>query len=100
MNTTIISGGIFLITYALIVAERIPRTISALLGGVTMIVKIPLRNAMTNLHGSYECRLLLQADSEPPISSDNIQNTIELDPAVPSSQQVFVVQGDIHRTPY
>ena len=38
MNTTLIAGGIFLITYALIVAERIPRTISALLGGVTMIL--------------------------------------------------------------
>ena len=38
MNTTLIAGGVFLITYALIVSERIPRTVSALLGGVTMIL--------------------------------------------------------------
>jgi Na+/H+ antiporter NhaD/arsenite permease-like protein len=38
LNTTLIAGGVFLITYALIVAERIPRTVSALLGGVTMIL--------------------------------------------------------------
>jgi Na+/H+ antiporter NhaD/arsenite permease-like protein len=38
LNITLIAGGIFLITYAFIVAERIPRTISALLGGVAMIL--------------------------------------------------------------
>jgi Na+/H+ antiporter NhaD/arsenite permease-like protein len=38
MNITLIAGGIFLVTYALIVAERIPRTISALLGGLAMIL--------------------------------------------------------------
>jgi Na+/H+ antiporter NhaD/arsenite permease-like protein len=38
MNPTWMAGGIFLITYALIVSERVHRTISALLGGVTMIL--------------------------------------------------------------
>lgn len=38
MNPTLLTGGIFLITYALIVSERVHRTVSALLGGVTMIV--------------------------------------------------------------
>jgi Na+/H+ antiporter NhaD/arsenite permease-like protein len=38
LNTTLIAGGVFLITYALIVSERIPRSVSALLGGVTMIL--------------------------------------------------------------
>ncbi|MCH7588079.1 MAG: ArsB/NhaD family transporter [Chloroflexi bacterium] len=38
MNPTLLAGGIFLITYALIVSERVHRTVSALLGGVTMIV--------------------------------------------------------------
>jgi Na+/H+ antiporter NhaD/arsenite permease-like protein len=37
MNPAWIAGGIFLITYALIVSERVHRTISALLGGVAMI---------------------------------------------------------------
>jgi Na+/H+ antiporter NhaD/arsenite permease-like protein len=37
MNESLIAGGIFLITYALIVSERIPRTIAALLGGLAMI---------------------------------------------------------------
>jgi Na+/H+ antiporter NhaD/arsenite permease-like protein len=38
MNTVWLAGGIFLITYALIVSERVHRTISALLGGVAMIL--------------------------------------------------------------
>lgn len=38
MNTVWLAGGIFLITYALIVSERVHRTISALLGGVAMII--------------------------------------------------------------
>ena len=38
MNPTWLAGGIFLITYALIVTERIHRTIAALLGGVTIIL--------------------------------------------------------------
>ena len=38
MNTVWIAGGIFLFTYALIVSERVHRTISALLGGVAMIL--------------------------------------------------------------
>ena len=37
MNTVWLAGGIFLLTYALIVSERVHRTISALLGGVAMI---------------------------------------------------------------
>ncbi len=38
MNTTWVAAGIFLITYGLIVSERINRTIAALLGGVAMIL--------------------------------------------------------------
>ncbi|MDZ7843391.1 MAG: ArsB/NhaD family transporter [Anaerolineales bacterium] len=38
MNTVWIAGGIFLLTYALIVSERVHRTISALMGGVAMIL--------------------------------------------------------------
>ena len=38
MNYTLIGGGIFLVVYTLIVSERIHRTISALLGGVIMIL--------------------------------------------------------------
>jgi Na+/H+ antiporter NhaD/arsenite permease-like protein len=38
MNPVWLAGGIFLITYALIVTERIHRTIAALLGGVAMIL--------------------------------------------------------------
>jgi len=38
MNPTFLAGGIFLITYALIVTERIHRTLAALLGGVTIII--------------------------------------------------------------
>lgn len=38
MNSVWLAGGIFLITYALIVSERIHRTVSALLGGVAMIL--------------------------------------------------------------
>ncbi len=38
MNSVWLAGGIFLITYALIVTERVHRTVSALLGGVAMIL--------------------------------------------------------------
>jgi len=38
MNSIWLAGSIFLLTYALIVSERIHRTISALLGGVAMIL--------------------------------------------------------------
>ena len=38
MNPTWFAGGIFLITYALIVSDRIHRTIAALLGGLTIIL--------------------------------------------------------------
>lgn len=38
MNPVWLAGGIFLITYALIVTERIHRTIAALLGGVAIIL--------------------------------------------------------------
>ena len=38
MNTVWLTGGIFLLTYALIVSERVHRTTSALLGGVAMIL--------------------------------------------------------------
>ena len=38
MNPVWLAGGIFLITYALIVTERVHRTVSALLGGVAMIL--------------------------------------------------------------
>ncbi|MGD9316577.1 MAG: ArsB/NhaD family transporter [Anaerolineae bacterium] len=38
MNSVWLAGGIFLITYALIVTERVDRTVSALLGGVAMIL--------------------------------------------------------------
>jgi len=38
MNPTWLAGGVFLITYALIVTERVHRTVSALLGGMVMIL--------------------------------------------------------------
>ncbi|MGD8904781.1 MAG: ArsB/NhaD family transporter, partial [Anaerolineae bacterium] len=38
MNPVFLAGGIFLITYALIVTERVHRTVSALLGGLAMIL--------------------------------------------------------------
>ena len=38
MNSVWLAGGIFLITYALIVTERVHRTVSALLGGVAVIL--------------------------------------------------------------
>ena len=38
MNPVWLAGGIFLITYALIVTERVHRTVSALLGGVAMVL--------------------------------------------------------------
>jgi len=38
VNSVWLAGGIFLITYALIVTERVHRTLSALLGGVAMIL--------------------------------------------------------------
>jgi Na+/H+ antiporter NhaD/arsenite permease-like protein len=38
MNPTWLAGGIFLITYALIVTERVHRTLAALLGGIAMIL--------------------------------------------------------------
>ncbi len=38
MNLIWLAGSIFLLTYALIVSEKIPRTISALLGGLAMIL--------------------------------------------------------------
>lgn len=38
MNETWLAGGIFLITYAIIVSERISRTVAALLGGLAMIL--------------------------------------------------------------
>ena len=38
MNSVWLAGGVFLITYALIVTERVDRTVSALLGGVAMIL--------------------------------------------------------------
>jgi len=38
VNSVWLAGGIFLITYALIVTERVHRTLAALLGGVAMIL--------------------------------------------------------------
>jgi len=38
MNPAWLAGGIFLLTYALIVTERVHRTVSALLGGMAMIL--------------------------------------------------------------
>ncbi|MCK5487786.1 MAG: anion permease, partial [Desulfobacterales bacterium] len=38
MNPTWIAAGIFLVTYAFIVSDRIHRTIAALLGGLTIII--------------------------------------------------------------
>ncbi|MGD9145711.1 MAG: ArsB/NhaD family transporter [Anaerolineae bacterium] len=38
MSSVWLAGGIFLVTYALIVTERVDRTVSALLGGVAMIL--------------------------------------------------------------
>lgn len=38
MNEVLLAGGIFIITFALIVTERIDRTLAALLGGILMII--------------------------------------------------------------
>ncbi|MFV1859246.1 MAG: SLC13 family permease, partial [Anaerolineales bacterium] len=38
MNPIWVAGGIFLITFALIVSDRVHRTVSALLGGIAMIL--------------------------------------------------------------
>ena len=38
MNPVWLAGGIFLITYSLIVTERVHRTIAALMGGVAIIL--------------------------------------------------------------
>ena len=38
MNPVWLAGGIFLITYVLIVTERVPRIVSGLLGGMAMIL--------------------------------------------------------------
>ena len=38
MNLVWLTGGIFFFTFALIVSEKIDRTISALLGGLSMII--------------------------------------------------------------
>ena len=38
MNEPLIAGGIFLAVYALIVSERVDRTLTALLGGLAMIL--------------------------------------------------------------
>lgn len=38
VNPVLLAGGIFLITYALIVTERVHRTVSALLGGVAVLL--------------------------------------------------------------
>jgi len=38
VNSVWLAGGIFLITYALIVTERVDRTVSAVLGGMAMIL--------------------------------------------------------------
>ncbi|MEK6221368.1 MAG: ArsB/NhaD family transporter [Chloroflexota bacterium] len=38
MNQILLAGGIFFLTYALIVTEKIHRTLSALLGGIAMIL--------------------------------------------------------------
>ncbi len=38
MNQTLLAGGVFLVTYSLIVTERVDRTVSALLGGTTLIL--------------------------------------------------------------
>lgn len=38
MSETLLAGGLFLITYAIIVSERVHRTVAALLGGLLMIL--------------------------------------------------------------
>jgi len=38
MSATWVAAGIFLLTYALIITERVHRTVAALLGGLAMIL--------------------------------------------------------------
>ena len=38
MNEVFLAGGIFVITYAVIVSERVDRTVAALMGGFLMIL--------------------------------------------------------------
>lgn len=51
MSLTWLAGGIFLITYGLIVSERVNRTVAALLGGVAMILfgVIPQEQAFASI---------------------------------------------------
>lgn len=63
-------------------------------GGRTVLlsipVSVPFNDAINNtIHGSYECRLLIQAGSETPVSLSDIGKTIEFD----GSRQIVTVRG-------
>lgn len=81
---------------------RVGEHITPVRGGerrTTIIVPVSLRiNPLQNFNGSYRCSLLLQkGDGGPIISEGQIRQTVELDPAVPVSDQVFIVRGNINR---
>jgi len=63
-------------------------------GGRTILlsvpVSVPFDDVMNNsIHGTYDCRILIQAGNETPVSLSDIRNTIELD----GSQQILKVRG-------
>lgn len=67
-------------------------------GNRTMIVNVPVmvpfdRVARDDIHGTYTCHLLLRIGNEAPISRGHIKETVELDPAVSSAEQIFTVRG-------
>ncbi|GEM_PF-6131167 len=59
-------------------------------GGRTMLLSVPTRNGQRDQHGSYDCRILIQADGAEPVSLSEIRETIEL---APDKRQVLTVKG-------
>lgn len=67
---------------------------SARNGGRTILlsvpVSVPFSDVINNrIHGNYDCRILIQAGNETPVSLSDIEKTIELD----GSQQIVKVRG-------
>lgn len=67
---------------------------SARNGGRTILLSVPVSAPLSDvvnnrIHGNYDCRILIQAGNETPVSLSDIGNTIELD----GSQQILKVRG-------
>lgn len=65
-------------------------------GGHTIVLNIPVTAPFTasGIHGSYDCRLLLRQEDGQTLSMGHIKQAIELDPAVPTAEQVIKVHGN------